>query len=162
MNQNAQPGLRKLDAFKNDNQPVVMIVHGTVLDLERLMIYSRAIEQSGLYTQLGGYYLNDPRPVEVFEGDPAPGASILCVRFPCLAHARAFWYSQTYQSSLKPLRLNPPAGEFTVAVYAERDVPDALARWVDPGGYRPDHNTDVLESLTLTEAFESSSADSDI
>lgn len=79
-----------------DGRPVIMVVSGPVHDAARLRAYGQALAASGLYPLLGGYYLNAPRPIDVFEG-PAPGTdSLLMVRFPCLAHARAFWNSRAY------------------------------------------------------------------
>jgi len=102
-----------------DGKPVIMLVAGDIKDRDRLLAYGRAIRDSGLYDKLGGYYINVPRVLDTFEGAPPPSQSMLMVRFPCLAHARAFWFSKTYQETLKPLRLNPSAGDFTVTVYAE-------------------------------------------
>lgn len=120
-----------------DGRPVIMVVSGPVHDAARLRAYGQALAASGLYPLLGGYYLNAPRPIDVFEG-PAPGTdSLLMVRFPCLAHARAFWNSRAYQERVKPLRLNPDAGTFTVRVYAEADLPAYMAGRVTVPAYTP-------------------------
>jgi uncharacterized protein (DUF1330 family) len=84
--------------------------------------YAEAIAKSGLYQQLGGYYVNVPRPVAVFEGDAPKNLTTLVVRFPCLANARAFWNSRVYQEQIKPMRLNPSAGDYVVTVYPEAPV----------------------------------------
>lgn len=112
-----------------DNKPVIMLVSGEIRDWARIRAYGAAIRDSGLYDRLGGYYLNVPRPLAVFEGKPPPMQSILMVRFPCLAHARTFWFSKEYQESLKPLRLDPSAGDFVVTVYPEASVPDGVKDW---------------------------------
>lgn len=112
-----------------DGKPVIMLVSGTISDWARIRAYGAAIRDSGLYDRLGGYYLNVPRPLAVFEGEPPPMQSILMVRFPCLAHARTFWFSKEYQETLKPLRLNPSAGEFVVTVYPESAPPPRVAEW---------------------------------
>ena len=114
------------DRERCDNRPVVMIVEGHIRDEKRLADYAQGIRASGLYQQLGGYYLISPRPVAVFEGRPPPDRSMLAVRFPCLAHARAFWNSRTYREKLVPLRSNPSAGDFTVTVHLELALPDYM------------------------------------
>ncbi len=112
-----------------DNKPVIMLVSGEIRDWARIRAYGAAIRDSGLYDRLGGYYLNVPRPLAVFEGTPPPMQSILMVRFPCLAHARTFWFSKEYQQTLKPLRLDPSAGDFVVTVYPEAAVPAGVKDW---------------------------------
>lgn len=130
-----------------DNKPVIMHVAGILHDRDRIIAYGAAIRASGLYEKLGGYYVNNPRSVAVFEGTPAPASSILMVRFPCLAHARAFWYSKTYQKTLKPLRQNPSAGDFTVTVYPEAAPPPGVAAQLQPGGYRRPADPAVLATI---------------
>lgn len=106
-----------------NDTPVLMIVDGESLNRERMMEYTKALLSSGLYDQLGGYYLNMPRPIDTFEGETPDNHVTLIVRFPSLKNARTFWYSRTYQDAIKPLRLNPSAGNLTVRVYREIDVP---------------------------------------
>lgn len=115
------------DPDKCDNRPVVMIVEGRTRDAKRLGIYAAAIRASGLYQKLGGYYLINPRPVAIFEGASPPERSVIAVRFPCFAHARAFWNSREYREKIVPLRSNPPAGTFTVTVHMELPAPDYAA-----------------------------------
>ena len=141
-----------LDPVACDGHPVIMVVAGTSRDPARMAAYAAAIRAEGLYPRLAGYYLNYSRPVAVFEGDPG-SASVLLVRFPCLAHSRAFWFSRAYQERIKPLRENPAAGDYTVTVYAERDVPPELATRVAPAGYRWKPSTGVIADLPMTPAF---------
>lgn len=117
-----------------DCDPVIMVIAGETLDAERMAAYSAALEASGLYPALGGYYLNTPRPVAVFEGDPPAAFVTLMVRFPSLDAAQAFWRNPVYQNEVKPLRLSPPAGDYTVTVYREIDAPDYMAGRLSPGG----------------------------
>ncbi len=117
------PAVAAKDAAICDGKPVIMVVRGLIHDYDRLRAYGQALASSGLYPQLGGYYLNAPRAIDVFEGSVPANESILMVRFPCLAHARAFWNSQAYQDDVRPRRLNPPAGDFTVTVYPEVAIP---------------------------------------
>lgn len=119
------------DAERCDNRPVLMIVSGPTLDRARLAAYARAIAATGLYDKLGGYYLNAPRPLAVFEGAPPEGMTTLVVRFPCYANARAFWLSKEYQEAIRPLRLNPSAGDYLVTVHLETPVPERLAGAVE-------------------------------
>jgi uncharacterized protein (DUF1330 family) len=142
----AAGGTPPLDPNVCDNKPVVMIVEGKLKDRERLAGYAKAIRDSGLYEKLGGYYINNPRTVAVFEGTPLPERSILLVRFPCYAHARAFWYSKEYQERIVPLRQNPSAGDFTVTVHAENAVPAYLGGRLTPGSYAP-ASPDVAKAI---------------
>lgn len=118
-----------------DNKPVYMVVAGETLDRSRMLAYGKAIADSGIYATLHGYYVNAARPLAVFEGNVSPGYVTLIVRFPCLAHAHAFWYSETYQNTILPLRLDPSAGDYTVTVYAEADLPPYMAGKVGEGDY---------------------------
>lgn len=142
-----------LDPQACDGHPVIMVVSGDLHDLERLGAYAAAIRSSGLYDQLGGYYMNYSQPIAVFEGAPPRNRSTLMVRFPCLAHARAFWYSRQYQHEIKPMRLEPPAGDFTVTVYAERELPDALKTWASPGGYVERPGRSPVMDIPLTDEY---------
>jgi uncharacterized protein (DUF1330 family) len=117
------------------DKPVYMVVAGPTKDRTRMQAYAKAIFDSGLYQRLGGYYVNAPVPVAVFEGTPPPGMATLIVRFPCLANAKAFWYSKDYQDNIKPLRLNPSAGDYTVTVYAEIPLRNDMAGKVGSADY---------------------------
>ena len=122
-----------------DGKPVIMVVAGITHDRARMLAYGKAIADSGLYDRLGGYYLNVPRPLATFEtadgGEPAPGYTTLLVRFPCLANARAFWYSKAYQEAIKPLRLDPSAGDYHVTVYPEAELPAYMVGRVGHASY---------------------------
>ncbi|WP_194744462.1 DUF1330 domain-containing protein [Thermaurantiacus tibetensis] len=140
-------GQPTLDPERCDGRPVLMIVRGLLADRERLARYAEALRASGLYPALDGYYLNDPRRVDVFEGDPPANESILVVRFPCLAHARAFWYSREYQERIRPLRLDPPAGSFTVTVHPELPPPPYMAGRVQPPAYASTPGPEVAAAI---------------
>lgn len=118
-----------------DNRPVYMVVAGPTFDRARMQAYGKAIADSGLYDTLGGYYINVPAPLETFEGTPPAGMATLIVRFPCLANARAFWYSKTYQEQIMPLRQNPSAGDYTVTVYPAAALPAYMAGRVGSADY---------------------------
>jgi uncharacterized protein (DUF1330 family) len=118
-----------------DGRPVLMVVTGPTHDRKRMAAYAKAIADSGLYARLGGYYVNGPRPLTVFEGAVPANHATLIVRFPCLANARAFWHSKVYQETIKPLRLDPSAGDYSVTVYAESDVPAYLKGQVSSAPY---------------------------
>jgi uncharacterized protein (DUF1330 family) len=125
--------------------PVMMVVAGPTHDAERMRAYGRAIFDSGLYRQLGGYYLNVPRPLAVFEGAPAANHTTLIVRFPCLANARAFWNSRVYQEEIRPLRLDPSAGDYLVTVYAETPVPPQMEGKATNGAYLATFSAEGIE-----------------
>jgi uncharacterized protein (DUF1330 family) len=127
-----------------DNKPVLMVVYGPMHDRERMLAYGKAIADSGLYKKLGGYYLNSPRSAAVFEGKPT---SMIIVRFPCLANAKAFWNSKDYQENIKPMRLNPPAGDFTVAVYPEIPLREDMKGKVGEGSYLVPFDASAVEQV---------------
>lgn len=102
------------------NAPVYMVVEGRTHDRARMMRYAQAIAESKIYQQLGGYYITQPRPIEVFEGELPPDHVNLTVRFPCIENARAFWNSRVYRQEILPIRQEPTsAGTYTVSIYAE-------------------------------------------
>lgn len=136
-----------LDPDRCDGKPVIMVVAGVLKDRARLGAYAKAIRDSGLYDVLGGYYMNSPRAVATFEGSPPPQSSTLMVRFPCLAHARTFWYSTKYQREIVPLRQNPSAGDFTVTVYPEIAAPAYMSGRLQPGGYAATPGPEVAKSV---------------
>ena len=130
-----------------DNKPVYMVVSGPTHDRARMMAYAKAIAESGLYQKLGGYYVNQPRALASFEGTPPPNHTTLIVRFPCLANARAFWYSKEYQERIKPLRLNPPAGDYSVSVYEEMPLREDMKGKVGEGAYRAGFSAAGVEQI---------------
>jgi len=101
------------------DKPVYMVVEGRTIDRARMGQYAAAIAKSEIYQKLGGYYVTVPRPIEVFEGEVEPDYVNLTVRFPCIQNARAFWNSEVYQNTIRPIRLNPSAGDYRVTIYAE-------------------------------------------
>lgn len=130
------------------DEPVYMVVTGRTLDRERMIAYGRAIAESRLYERLGGYYVTLPRPIAVFEGDVPPDHVNLTVRFPCLANARAFWNSRTYQREILPLRRDPTsAGDYTVTVYAEAPLRDDMAGRVGDARYRNGFPVEGIEQV---------------
>lgn len=116
-------------------EPVIMVVSGETLDRARMGQYAKAIADAGIYPANQGYYLNAPNPIDVFEGDVSGNHATLMVRFPSLKAARAFWDSDVYQNDIKPLRLNPSAGDYTVTVYKELDLPDYMKEQVSKSEY---------------------------
>ncbi len=70
-----------------------------------------------------------------FEGEAEPGHTTLMVRFPCLENARTFWYSRTYQEDIRPLRLDPSAGDYIVRVYPEAPMRGDLAGKIEGNAY---------------------------
>lgn len=128
-----------------DDKPVYMVVAGPTHDRGRMQAYAKAIADSGLYQKLGGYYVNSPRALATFEGEPPQGYTTLIVRFPCLANAKAFWYSKEYQEKIRPLRLEPSAGDYVVTVYPEIAPRDDLAGKLGDNAYRARFSSDGIE-----------------
>jgi uncharacterized protein (DUF1330 family) len=116
-------------------KPVYMVIAGNTLDRTRMAEYSRALADSGLYPKLAGYYVNEARPLAVFEGTPSADFVTLIVRFPSLDHARRFWQSPLYQERIRPLRIDPDAGDYTVTVYAEASLPAYMRGRVGSNAY---------------------------
>lgn len=127
--------------------PVVMVIAGPTHDRARMAAYGKAIADSKLYEKLGGYYINIPRPLATFEGAPPPGYTVLMVRFPCLANAQAFWNSKEYQEKIKPLRLSPSAGDYTVTVYPEAPLRVDLVGKVGDNGYTASFDPSGIEQV---------------
>jgi uncharacterized protein (DUF1330 family) len=130
-----------------DNKPVLMVVSGPTHDRARMQAYAKAIADSGLYQKLGGYYLNSPRPLAMFEGSPPAGYTNLIVRFPCFANAEAFWNSREYQEKIRPLRLNPSAGDYIVTVYPEVPPREDMKNKVGDNGYRATFDPSGIEQV---------------
>jgi uncharacterized protein (DUF1330 family) len=130
------------------DKPVYMVVAGPTHDRARMQAYAKAIFDSGLYQQLGGYYINVPVPLATFEGEVPANQATLIVRFPCLANARAFWYSKTYQEQIKPLRLNPSAGDYSVTVYAEIPLRADMAGKVGTADYVARFDAGAVDQVT--------------
>lgn len=129
------------------DQPVVMVVTGTTHDRERMIAYARAIAESELYEKLGGYYVNIPVAAAHFEGEAEDGHVTLIVRFPCLENAKAFWYSRVYQEEIRPLRLDPSAGDYIVRVYPEAPLREDLAGKIGSAQYRTDFDSSAIEQV---------------
>jgi uncharacterized protein (DUF1330 family) len=129
------------------DRPVLMVIAGPTRDRERMRAYAKAIADSGLYQRLGGYYLNVPAPLATFEGEPPVGHTTLVVRFPCLANARAFWNSREYQERIRPLRLNPSAGDYIVTIYPEAPLRPDIAGKVGENAYRERFDASGIEQV---------------
>ena len=113
----------EIDMTCDSEKPVIMLVAGRTLDAGRMRDYAIALQQSDLYPNAQGYYLNIPRPVRVLEGEPDSNDVALMVRFPSECAAVNFWYDDFYQTEIKPMRLNPSAGDYVVTLYNEADLP---------------------------------------
>jgi uncharacterized protein (DUF1330 family) len=101
--------------MSEQDKPVYMLVVGQVEDRDKMGAYQGALMESGLYPQHEGHYVAFGKPVEMFEGDWPENQGQVIARFPSLAQARAFWYSEEYQKRIKPLRHG--AGTFNVSVF---------------------------------------------
>ena len=124
-----------IDMTCDDTKPVIMLVAGRTLDAGRMRDYAIALQQSDLYPNARGYYLNNPRPVRILEGEPDVNDVALMVRFPSECAAVTFWYDDFYQNEIKPLRLNPSAGDYVVTLYDEASLPPYMAGKVGDNVY---------------------------
>lgn len=145
------PAVQAADEAACD-EPVIMVVAGETLDSTRMAEYARKIWQSKIYEQLGGYYLNAPRPVATFEGDHPQDYVTLMVRFPCLENAKAFWNSKVYQETIKPIRLNPSAGDYLVTVYKEIDLAPHMVGKVGAAVYTAAFDASAVPQVADAEA----------
>lgn len=127
------------------NKPVVMVITGTTFDSARMRAYGKAIADSKLYEELGGYYLNIPVAIADFEGEAETGHTTLIVRFPCLQNARTFWYSRKYQNDIRPLRHDPSAGDYIVRVYPEAPLRQDLDGKVGYAAYTTEFDSSGIE-----------------
>ena len=73
--------------------------------------------------------------MRILEGEPNADDVALMVRFPSECSAVNFWYDDFYQNEIKPLRLNPSAGDYVVTLYNEADLPPYMAGKVGDGSY---------------------------
>jgi len=110
-----------------ESKPALMIVEGDNEKPEQYERYTKALLASGIYEKLGAYYVTVGGPKEVFEGEWAEQKFMAVVRFPCLARAQQFWYSDTYKA-LKPLRAG--AGDVRSLLFEEFAVPERVG-WLD-------------------------------
>ena len=124
-----------IDMTCDSEKPVIMLVAGRTLDAQRMRDYAIALGSSDLYPTARGYYLNIPRPVRVLEGTPDADDVALMVRFPSECSAVNFWYDEFYQTEIKPMRLNPSAGDYVVTLYNEADLPPYMAGKVGDNTY---------------------------
>ena len=135
VNQSLAADSTEIDMTCDSEKPVIMLVAGRTLDAERMRDYAVALGSSDLYPNARGYYLNIPRPVRILEGEPDADDVALMVRFPSECAAVNFWYDDFYQTEIKPMRLNPSAGDYVVTLYHEADLPPYMAGKVGDGGY---------------------------
>ena len=125
----------QVDETCDGKTPVIMVVAGRTLDRAQMGKYAQALAQSGLYPKAKGYYLNNPRPIRHLEGNPHADDVALMVRFPSECAALTFWNSDEYQNNVKPLRLNPRAGDYIVTLYSETALPSYMDGLVADNAY---------------------------
>ena len=135
INQTLAADKTEIDMTCDSETPVIMLVAGRTLDAKRMQDYAIALSNSDLYPNARGYYLNIPRPVRVLEGEPDANDVALMVRFQSECSAVNFWYDEFYQTEIKPMRLNPSAGDYVVTLYNEADLPPYMAGKVGDNGY---------------------------
>jgi hypothetical protein len=125
----------EIDMNCDSEKPVIMLVAGRTLDAERMRDYAIALGSSDLYPNARGYYLNIPRPVRILEDEPDVNDVALMARFPSECSALNFWYDDSYQTEIKPMRLNPSAGDYVVTLYNEADLPPYMSGKVGDNAY---------------------------
>jgi uncharacterized protein (DUF1330 family) len=103
------------------SEPVLMLVHGEILDRSKFGAYIQALGSSGLYPKNNGYYRAISPVIDTFEGSPPANRGVVLARFPCLEAARGFWNSDEYQE-IKKLRKD--SSRFEVTVLRELPIPD--------------------------------------
>lgn len=92
---------------------VYLVVTAVVTDTAKMGAYVQALAESGLYARHGGRYLVVGQPsAELEDWD---GRRVVVAEFPSREAAEAFWWSETYQEKVRPLR--DGAGEFHVAIF---------------------------------------------
>ncbi|MEM7779418.1 MAG: DUF1330 domain-containing protein [Pseudomonadota bacterium] len=132
------------------DSPVYMVIEGRTLDRARMGQYAAAIAASEIYQKLGGYYVNVPRPLEVYEGDVEADYVNLTVRFPCIENARAFWNSKVYQEEIIGIRQEPTsAGDYTVTIYAEAPLREDLVGKVGDARFTHDFSDPDVPQLEV-------------
>ena len=91
-------------------------------DRKQLRVYGKAIAESGLYRDNGGYYEAVTPALEVLEGSPPATRGVIIARFTCLAAARRFCYSDVYQDEMRALRNG--IAEFELIVLPAPPLPE--------------------------------------
>ena len=109
------PALASENSGVCSQNPVVMVIDGVTNDRQQMAIYGQALKESGLHQHAGSYYLNDPRPLRILEGNRDQNHVTLLINFPSECAAIDFWSSPIYRQKIKPLRNN--AGDYTIELY---------------------------------------------
>jgi len=89
---------------------VVALVRPT--DVERYSAYNQALADTGLGFRAGLKFLFAGRPLEVLEGTWPEDTNALVSVYPCRAAWEAFYYGDTYQNEILPMRAG--AGDVTI------------------------------------------------
>jgi len=128
----------EVDMTCDSERPVTMLVAGRTLDAKRMHDSAIALGSSNLSPDARGYYLNIPRPTRILEGKPDADDVALMVRFPSECSAVNLWYDDFFQTQIKPMRLNPSAGDYVVTLHSEADLPPYMAGKVGDNAYLGD------------------------
>ncbi len=68
-----------------------MVVDGVTTNPQQIAIYGQALKESGLHLCAGSYYLNDPRPLRILEGNRDQNHVTLLINFLSECAAINFW-----------------------------------------------------------------------
>lgn len=99
-------------------KPAYLVVVATITDPGKARGYLDALRAAGLYPLHAGFHITSGKSANVLEGEMFKSRPIVVAKFPCVEAARQFWYSDTYQKNVLPLRVG--AGTFDVAIFEER------------------------------------------
>ena len=99
------------------DDPVYLVVWIENLDRSKSGAYAAALRESGLVRRNGGEYLMVSPPNLMLEGDWPEERGFVVERYPCRAAFENFWFSDTYQNELIPLREG--SGDYTIALFED-------------------------------------------
>lgn len=93
--------------------PAYLVVTADITDPAPMGAYQKALTDAGLYAAHGGRTLVRGRAAADLED--WDGRAVVISEFPDRAAAEAFWQSEAYQRTIKPLRAG--AGAFHIAIF---------------------------------------------
>ena len=92
------------DAPESCVEPMLTFGEYWVSDQERFTAYAQAVSDSGLVAQFGGMPLLFGRTVDLLEGEWPDNYGVTVTQWPCQDAFEKLYYSDIYQTELKPLR----------------------------------------------------------
>ena len=95
---------RWADAPDSCSEPMLTFGEFNIRDADRFERYAQAVSDSGLVEQYGGIPLVFGRTIELLEGEWPESYGVIVTQWPCQEAFEKLYYSNIYQSELKPLR----------------------------------------------------------